>query len=157
MKTFSFIATVLTPPPSVMTCSFQMIYSVGPFKDWEVMENWKWLCRWQGVTQGNVIRAPCIAPSFCCRSHWVLSSHTSISQVVVKNIKETVLDLMSWRQSPIRCVNISASLLSLSLQYQPWVRQSDRYKLIKQISLFLSQASLQLLVRVSLKAVLGAT
>lgn len=51
-------------------------------------------------------------------------------------------------------VSIFLSLLSLRL-YHTWVRQSDRYELIKQTALFLSQASLQLLVRVSIKAVLA--
>ena len=41
---------------SVMTCRFQMIYSMGPLMDWKVMERQNWLCRGQDVTQGNVIR-----------------------------------------------------------------------------------------------------
>ena len=94
-----------TSPPSVMTCGFQMISSMGPLMDWEVMERQKWLCRGQDVTQGNVIRL--IRAVY--RSWDRLSSSISLFQMVVKDREGAVLDLMSWRQSYVICPYFSLS------------------------------------------------
>ena len=100
-----------------------------------------------GVTQGNVTRA-------VCRSWDRLSSFMSISQVVVKDVEGGILTWCHGDRVQFS-VHIYLSLLPFSLLYQAEVRQNDRYQLIKQTSLFLNQATLPLLVMVSLKAILG--
>jgi hypothetical protein len=142
VKTLFFITTVFSP--LLVTCGFQTIYSVRPFEDWEENENQKWLCRWQGVTQRNVMWAACTAPSLLQEK---LCS-TSISQVVAKGVKGS----NSWFGVMKTRVQFSVSIsLSLCLShYYIKVRHSYCYKLIKHPCFWtkqLSNCSLQSFLR----------
>lgn len=108
-KDIVLITIGFTSPPSVMMCGFQMIYSMGPLMDWEVMERQKWLCRGQDVTQGNVIRL--IRAVY--RSWDRLSSSKSLFPVVVKDGEggSSWLDVM---ETEFRALSIFLSLHSLS-------------------------------------------